>query len=145
MRHIRKHLRLLAVATSCAALGAGASAIATASAAGPSAQATAAHTKHHRRLLARAVHAKLVVAVKGGFVTVTLDRGVVESVSGRQLTLREGTKKTTYRMVTLTIPAGARVRDNGHPSALSAVTPGQRATVIQARHRTLVLAHTPRS
>ena len=80
----------------------------------------------------RAVHADVVVATKSGFATVTIDRGVVQSVSGQQLTIREGTKKATYKTVTLTIPSSAKVRDNRRASTLSALTAGQRASVVQA-------------
>jgi hypothetical protein len=51
----------------------------------------------------------VVVAGKGGkFVTVTFARGSVSAVNGQQLTIAEGSKKATYRTVTLTIPTTAR-------------------------------------
>jgi hypothetical protein len=94
------------------------------------------------RPLRRAVHAEAIVPVAGGrFVTVTLDRGVVQSVSGSQLTLSEGTRKATYRTVTLTIPANATVRDNRVPSQLSSIKPGQVAIVVQGPKHTRVVAH----
>ncbi len=150
MMFIRNHLRLVLVATSCLAIGAGASAIASAGAStGAAATPGASHASHARharhRSLHRAVHGDLVVHTKAGFVTVTLDRGVVQSVNGQQLTIVEGTKKATYKTVTLTIPANARVRDNGRKSTLAAVKPGQRATVLQGLKHTVVVAHTPRS
>lgn len=46
-------------------------------------------------------------------------------------------------MVTVTIPADARVRDNGTATTLSALRAGQRVIVIQVPRRTFVLAHTP--
>jgi hypothetical protein len=52
------------------------------------------------------------VATTTGFATVTLDRGFVQSVNRQQLTIREGTKTTTYKTVMLTIPSNAVVRDN---------------------------------
>ncbi|MGI8411827.1 MAG: hypothetical protein ACR2LV_03785 [Solirubrobacteraceae bacterium] len=148
MTFLRNHLRLLLVGTSCLAAGVGASAIASAGAApSPSAAATAsaAHVRHHRALLHRAVHGDLVVHTKAGFVTVTLDRGTVQSVNGQQLTIVEGTRKATYKTVTLTIPANARVRDDRQKSTLAAVKPGQRVMVEQGLTRTIVAAHTPRS
>jgi hypothetical protein len=148
MSFISKHSKLLLVAASCAALGAGASAIATAGAAtNNSAQAGkrhAAQVRPGRRLAARAVHGDLIVATKSGFVSVTFDRGTVRSVSGQQLTLTEGTKRATYKTVTLTIPTTARVRDNRQKSTLADVKPGQRATVVTTPRATFVIAHTPR-
>jgi hypothetical protein len=148
MSFIRKHARLLLVAAGCAALGAGASAIATAGAATKhSAQAGKRHGAHirpGRRLAARAVHGNLIVATKTGFVTVTFDRGAVKSVSGQELTLTEGTKKATYKTVTLTIPTTARVRDNRQKSTLAEVKAGQRATVVQTPKATFVIARTSR-
>ncbi|HET9105135.1 MAG TPA: hypothetical protein VFN55_17430 [Solirubrobacteraceae bacterium] len=160
MTFIRRHSRLMLVALSCAALGAGASAIASAGAAthpaGTPAQARGGHAlkgpghegRRHKgprgrglRLARRAVHAQLVVPTKQGFVTVTLDRGTVQSVSGDQLTITEGTPKQTYKTVTLTIPAGAKIRDNRQVAPLSALTHGQRVIVVTAPKRTFVLAH----
>jgi hypothetical protein len=149
---VRNHLKLLALAGSCAAIGAGAGVIANAGAATSStAPSTTTNPAHRgggfgaRRLAARAVHGNLVVATKAGFANVTFDRGFVQSVSGQQLTLREGTKTQTYKTVTLTIPANARVRDDGKSSTLSAVKSGQRALVVQGPKRTVVIARTPAS
>ncbi len=146
MSFLRTRVRLVLVAASCLAIGAGASAIASAGAATTTPEN---HGQLHRRaprsLVARAVHADLVVHAKNGFVTVTVDRGVVQSVSGQQLTIAEGTKKATYKTVTITIPANARVRDNRQKAALAAVKLGQRATVVQGLKRTIVLARTPRT
>jgi hypothetical protein len=148
MSLIRKHSRLLVVAGSCAALGAGASAIATAGAAtgnsSKAGEAAKASVRAPRRLAARAVHGDLIVATKTGFAAVTFDRGTVKSVSGQQLTLTEGTRKATYKTVTLTIPTAARVRDNRHTATLAEVTIGQRVTVVQAPKATFVIAHTRR-
>ncbi|MGI8904728.1 MAG: hypothetical protein ACR2IP_13990 [Solirubrobacteraceae bacterium] len=149
MSLIRTRLRLLLVAGSCLAIGAGASVIASAGAATSSpAKAAGAHGKsHHKRhrLERRAVHGDLVVKTKTGFATATFDRGVVQSVSGQQLTLKEGTKKATYKTVTLTIPANARVRDNRQKATLADVKPGQRARVVALPKRTIVVARTPRT
>ncbi|MBV9817515.1 MAG: hypothetical protein JOZ07_04105 [Solirubrobacterales bacterium] len=150
MSFIVKHARLLVVAVCCLAVGAGASVIATAGAA-TSHQARPA-ARHLRadlafglpRLVLRSVHGDFVVHTKSGFATVTVDRGVVQSVSGQQLTVQDGTPKATYQTVTLTIPSTAQVRDNGQKASLSAVQPGQRVVVIQAPKRTLVAAHNAR-
>jgi hypothetical protein len=154
MSPIRKHSRLLLVAVCCLALGAGASVIAGAGAA-TSTKASAgakAGAKAHgakrgglRQIARRTVHGDFVVHTKAGFRTVTVDRGVVDSVAGQQLKITEGTPKATYRTVTLTIPANARVRDDRQKASLAAVKPGQRVLVIAAPKRTFVIAHTPRT
>jgi hypothetical protein len=135
-------LKQLAIGAICASAGVGAGAIATAGAA-PTASATHPHAR--RGLLARAVHGDVVLATAHGFATATFDRGFVQSVSGRQLTLREGTRRRTYRTVTLTIPAGARVRDNGKPATLGQLSPGQRVRVLRGPRQTAVIARTPRA
>ncbi len=145
MSFLRTRFRLVLVAVSCLAIGAGASAIASAGAA--TTPAGHGQAKLHRKaaLTARAVHADLVVHTKKGFVTVTVDRGLVRSVSGQQLTITEGTKKATYKTLTITIPANARVRDNGQKATLADIKAGQRATVVQGLKRTIVVARTPRT
>ncbi len=147
MTFLRRHLKLLAVGAACAALGAGASAIATAGAAGTTtaksstaAKSAAKHPAARRALERRAVQGDLVVATKTGFATVTFSRGFVQSVNGQQLTIREGTKKATYKTVTLTVPAGAKVRDNRQAASLAQLRAGQRVAVVQAPKRTLVIA-----
>ena len=151
MTPIRRHARLLTVGASCAALGAGASAIASAGAAtGHSSHAAAARTATRaghgglRRFAARAVQGSLVVHTKTGFATVTFDRGRVDSVSGQRLTLTEGTPKASYRTVEVTVPASAIVRDNGTRTSLAALTPGQRVLVLTGPRHTRVIARTPR-
>jgi hypothetical protein len=145
--YLRKHMKLVLVAAACVTIGAAGSAIATAGAAGTSSTATttatATKTSHARGLLARrAVQGAVVVATKNGFETVSLSRGFVQSVSGQQLTIREGTRKATYKTVTLTIPSNAVVRDNRQPSKLSSLAGGQRVSVVQGPKRTLVVART---
>jgi hypothetical protein len=162
MSSLRKHSRLLAVAVTCVALGAGVGAIASAGAAtGGSAKAPAAgkqtqHAKHGkhgkqakagglRRYAARAVDGSVVVRTKDGLETVTFDRGKVDSVSGQQLTITEGTPKAAYKTVTLTIPANAVVRDDRQKATLADVKPGQRVLVLVAPKRTFVIARTPKT
>ena len=130
MTHLRKHMKLVSVAAVCVAVGAAGSAIATAGAAsgGTTTTSTAAKSGRvrgagARALERRAVHADVVVATKSGFATVTIDRGFVQSVSGQQLTIQEGTKNATYKTVTLTVPSNAKVRDNRRSAALSAPSP----------------------
>lgn len=142
MSYLHKRSRLLVVAVCCLALGAGASAIATA---GASTRASAHHAWRMaklRRLARHAIHGSVVLATRRGLVTVTFDRGRVDSVAGAQLTLTEGRNDTTAsRTVTLTIPASARIRDDRRTASLSALKPGQRVTVIRTPRRTLVIAH----
>jgi hypothetical protein len=153
MSLLRKHSRVLLIAAICASLGAGASAIATAGASNSPAnsarvQGAGVAGKHGLRrsalrLLARSVHGTLVVPTRTGFANVTFDRGSVVSVSGQQVTMAEGTKKLTYKTITLTIPETAVVRDNGKKTALGDVKPGQRVIVVQAPKRTFVIVHDP--
>ena len=151
MSSIRQRSRLLLVAVCCVALGAGVSAIASAGAttSGTTHAAKAAHRKVKagalRRFADRAVQGDVVVRTKTGFATVTFDRGTVDSVSGQQLTITEGTKKATYKTVTLTVPTTAKVRDNGTTSSLSDLKSGQRVLVLTAPKRTFVIARTPRT
>ncbi len=155
MTYLRKHLKLITVAAAGVAIGAAGSAIATAGAASTgtttattgssganstNAKAARARGAGVRALERRTVQANVVVATKTGFATVTIDRGFVQSVSGQQLTIREGTKKTTYKTVALTIPSNAKVRDNRQASTLSSLTAGQRVAVVQAPQRTWVIA-----
>jgi hypothetical protein len=157
MKHlIARHRRGLALAITCVAVGVGIGAITSAGAtttttaassakAGSAVVVPARHGRLRRRgaLLRRAVQGDVVVRTASGFGTVSFQRGTVESISGTQLTLTEGTRKASYRSVTVTLPAQAVVRDDGKQASLSSVTPGQRVVVIHAPRRTFVLAHTP--
>jgi hypothetical protein len=155
MSLIRRNMKLIVVAVTCVALGAGASIIATAGAATSSTSSgttSAAAGKagrgrpgrQARRLARRAVQGSIVVATKTGYATVTFERGTVQSVSGQQLVLRVGTKKRTYQTETVTIPTNAIVRDNGQKATLSEVKAGQRTIVVHGPNRWFVLAHNPR-
>ena len=154
MSMIRKHTRLLLVAICCVAGGSRSechrrrrrghqrrpSLRRRGRQGGQGGQGGKAGRKGLAGLARRSVSGQFVVHTKQGFQTVTLDRGVVDSVTGQQLKLTEGTPKATYKTVTLTIPATARVRDDRQKSTLSAVKPGQRVLVdpgaqADARHR----------
>ena len=119
--------------------------------AGAATSTTKAHKAHVartgglREIARRTVHGQFVIHTNAGFRTVTVDRGVVDSVSGQQLKITEGTRKATYKTVTLTIPADALVRDDKQKSSLSSVKAGQRVLVVTAPKRTLVIARTPRT
>ena len=90
------------VAVCCAALGAGASAIASAghrsAGRGKSVQRTLGRSVRAgalRRLARRAVHGDLVIATKSGLETVSFDRGRIQSVNGQQLTITEGIRQAS--------------------------------------------------
>jgi hypothetical protein len=90
--------------------------------------------------LRRAVHADLVVPAQGGkFVNVSVDRGVVQTVAGSSLTLREGTKNATYKSITIDLPSNVVVRIKRKPGKLSDIKAGQRAMVVRGPQRTLVV------
>ncbi len=153
MSLIRRHSRLLLVAVSCAAAGAGISAIATAGAATRTAHSAPSSAKASKasearrgglRRLMRGVQGSAVVHTANGFGTVSFQRGKVEAVSGQQLTITEGTPKATYKTVTVTVPANAVVRDNRQRATLSAVKAGQRVLVLTAPKHTFVIARTPK-
>lgn len=147
MSHVRRHARVLLVAVCCLAVGAAASVIAGAGAATTPSPAKKAAKRRGglRRIAMRTVHGDFVVHTKDGFRTVTVDRGTVDSVSGQQLRITEGTPKAAYKTLTLTIPSSARVRDDKRPASLSSVKPGQRVVVVQAPKREVVIAHSPRT
>ena len=148
--------RAVVLGAVCAAGGIGAGAVATAGAA-DSHSTTARHAAHAqthangrtperrlRRLARRTVHASDVVHTRQGFVTRTLDRGTVDSVSGQTLTMTDGTRKAQYHQQTITIPSGAKVRDDRKTASLSDLTAGQRVLVVQMPQRTIVRALTPK-
>jgi hypothetical protein len=140
-----RRLQLLTVALTCLGIGAGASAIASADATNTTANRAHVHRPIAlRRLAGRVVEGSFVVATKSGFITVNVSRGTVQTVSGQTLTLVEGTRTKSYRTVTLTLPANAKVRDNRQSATLSQVTAGQRATVVIGPGWARVWAHTPR-
>jgi hypothetical protein len=89
-----------------------------------------------------AVHETAVVLNKAGtgFITATVDSGTVQSVSGDQLTIKEGVGKVTYKTVTLTIPSGASVYRNFASSSLSALRSGDHVRVAQSSEGTNVIA-----
>jgi len=89
-----------------------------------------------------AVHEDAVVLDKAGtgFVTATVDNGVVKSLSGDSLTVTEGLRSVTYKTVTLTIPANATVMRNFNKATLSDLKTGDRVHVAQSSDGTTVFA-----
>jgi hypothetical protein len=133
-------IRTCAVGITCAALGAGAGILDSASGATSSPKAKSG-AKAGSRGLQRAVHADAVVPVAGGgFAAATYDRGFVSSVNGTNLTVREGTRKATYKTVTLPIPAGATIRLDRKPAQLADLRAGDRVRVLHGPKRTRVAA-----
>jgi hypothetical protein len=138
-------IRTCAVGITCAAVGVGAGILDPASGATASGKAKAG-AKAGARGLQRAVHADAVVPVAGGgFAAATLDRGFVSSVSGNDLTVREGTRKATYKTVTLSIPAGATIRLDRKPAQLADLRAGDRVRVLHGPKRTRVAAFDAKS
>jgi hypothetical protein len=88
------------------------------------------------------VHSDTVVPnEKGGFDTVTMDRGSFSSMSGSDLTIAEGTKSATYKTVTFTIPGGATIRRNDASASLSDLKSGDTVVVLQGPGGTVVYAN----
>jgi hypothetical protein len=84
----------------------------------------------------RAVHVEKVVRrPDGSYPTITIDRGVLKSVSGSQLTIDEG-----YKTVTVDAGSSPVVRVNRAKSTLSALEDGDRVAVIHGPKRVAVRA-----
>jgi hypothetical protein len=86
------------------------------------------------------VHSDVVIPNQAGtgFDTLTTDRGAFKSLSGDQLTITEGTKTATYKEVTLTIPADAKVYRNGASAHLGDLQSGDQVNVLRGPKGTLV-------
>ena len=138
-----KTTRTVGVAALCVALG-GAGGIASSGAAtSTSKKANATRAGGHPGGPGgRAVHEDAVVLNKAGtaFINATEDSGSVVSVSGDQLTIKEGTASVTYKTLTLTIPSGATIKRNGSTAQLSALKAGDRVHVTKSSDGTTVFA-----
>ncbi len=141
----RKRVRLALVGGLCAAIGAGAgiagsNAASTKSSARSSQAQSAGRPPFHR---GPEVHAEEVVLNRAGdgFITVTEDGGIVDSVSGDQLTIKEGTKSVTYKTVTLTIPSNAKVYRNFVTAQLSDLQSNDAVHVSRSSEGTVVMAN----
>ena len=88
------------------------------------------------------VHSEMVVPNKDGdgFVTVTQDNGKVDSVSGDQLTITEGTQKATYKTVTVDIPGDATIVRNGKKAELSDLQAGDQVHASISPENSFVFA-----
>lgn len=90
----------------------------------------------------RAVHAEEVVLNKAGtaFITETEDSGKVKSVSGRDVTITEGIGSVTYKDVTITLPAAAKIVRNGNTATVGDLKAGDFVHVSQSSDGTFVFA-----
>jgi hypothetical protein len=88
------------------------------------------------------VHSEMVVPNKAGddFITVTQDNGKVESVSGSQVTITEGTPKATYKTVTVDVPGDAKVIRNGKTADVSDLQAGDQVHVSVSPDGSFVFA-----
>jgi hypothetical protein len=89
------------------------------------------------------VHSSSVQLNNAGtaFITVTRDEGTVTALSGNDITLHEGTKTVTYKDVTVTVPDGATVTRNDATAALSDIKVGDRVSISSSSEATQVRAH----
>jgi hypothetical protein len=94
-----------------------------------------------------AVHSVSVVPNKAhsAFITLTTDRGKIQSVDGTAgtITLVEGTKSLKYQTVTLRIPANATVILDGKSSSLAQLAAEDEVSVMSSSEGTSVLAADP--
>ncbi len=147
----RKWVGAIAVATTCALVGA-AGGIATSGAASTATTASKA-AKSASGWASRpdfgpggpAVHSESVQLNKAGtaFITVTRDSGTVTAVSGSDITLHEGTKTVAYKDVTITVADGATVTRNDATAALTDIKVGDRVSITQSTDGTMVRAYDP--
>jgi hypothetical protein len=88
------------------------------------------------------VHSEMVVPTRSGdgFETLTQDSGKLQSVSGSQLTITEGTETATYKTVTLDVPSDAKVIRNGKQADLSDLQQGDQVHVSQSPQNSFVFA-----
>ena len=139
-----KTMRTVRVAALCAALGTagGIASSGAASSTSKKANSTRQGPPGGGRPGARAVHEDAVVLNKAGtaFINATEDSGSVVSVSGDQLTIKEGTKSVTYKTLTLTIPSGATIKRNGSTAQLSALKAADHVHVTKSSDGTTVFA-----
>ena len=155
---------MLAVATTCALVGA-ASGIATSGAATTAKTTAAAKAKaaaaakakaaavaagaawpdHGGRHGGFAVHSVSVQLNEAGtaFVTVTRDEGTVKAISGNEITVHEGTATVTYQDAAITVPDGATITRNDATAALADIKVGDRISISTSSDGTYVRADDP--
>jgi hypothetical protein len=151
----RKWVGAIAVATTCAFIGA-AGGIATSGAASSKATTKATTAKSTSSTGGRPhggpggrggmeVHEESVQLNKAGtaFITVTRDSGTVTAISGSDITLKEGTKTVTYKDVTVTVATGATITRNDATAALTDIKVGDIVSVSQSTDGSDVRAYDP--
>jgi hypothetical protein len=144
----------IAVATTCAFIGA-AGGIATSGAASTSGSTAKAKATTTARSGTRpdmggrdggpSVHSVSAQLNKAGtaYITVTRDEGTVTAVSGSDITLHEGTTTVTYKDATVTVADGATVTRNDATAALTDIKVGDRVSISQSSESTEVRAYDP--
>lgn len=156
------HMRVGAIATACALVGAGAG-IAGSSAATSTTKSTAKTSatkatapRDGHRGFGRGrpdgmdgphrggppVHEEAVVLNKAGtgYITQTTDSGLVKSVSGDSVVITEGTTAVPYKDVTVKIPSGATIMRNGKSATLADLKAGDHVHVGSSADGTVVFA-----
>jgi hypothetical protein len=147
---------MIAVATTCALVGAAGgiatSGAATATTATPAAKAKAkaaksAATAANRPAFGGPGHGFSVHSVSQqlnlagtAFIEVTRDEGTVTAVSGSTITLHEGTATVAYKDVTVTVPDGATVTRNDATATLADIKAGDRVEISSSSEATVVRA-----
>jgi hypothetical protein len=145
----RKWIGAVAVASTCALVGA-AGGIASS---GAASKATTSSTTARSHLGGdrggpgggMSVHSESVQLNQAGtaFITVTRDQGTVTAISGSDITLKEGTKSVTYETATVTVPSGATVTRNDETAALTDIKVGDTVSISQSSDGSQVRAYDP--
>jgi hypothetical protein len=90
------------------------------------------------------IHSVSVVPDKAGtsFITLTSDSGTVQSVdtSASTIAIVEGTKSTTYKTPTLTIPSDATIKRDGKTATLAEIKANDRVSVSSSSEGATVFA-----
>jgi hypothetical protein len=149
----RKWIGVLAVATTCALVGAAGGIASSGAASKASSSSTSSTSKKDGGGPGGpggpgggfAVHSESVQLNKAGtaFITVTRDQGTVTAISGSDITLKEGTKTVTYKSVTVTVADGATVTRNDETAALTDIKVGDNVSISQSSDGSQVRAYDP--
>jgi co-chaperonin GroES (HSP10) len=77
------------------------------------------------------------------FIEVTRDEGTVTAISGSVITLHEGTKTVAYKDAAITVADGATVTRNDATAALTDIKVGDRVSISSSSESTEVRAYDP--
>jgi hypothetical protein len=148
----RKWIGAVAIATTCALVGA-AGGIASSGAATSAKSSTSSSKSANQGGPGGpggmggglAVHSESVQLNKAGtaYITVTQDQGTVTALSGSDITLKEGTTSVTYKTATITVAAGATVTRDDKTAALSDIKVGDRVSISSSTDGSYVRATDP--